>query len=155
MTLPLNRKNEGGVVTSETFNLTRITTVLTAVVAAFGATEVGGPEGLNWAGLDSTQRVALVAAAIAAITVITCADILGRSIACGKAENARVHCLSKAHPAKIMVNDRRVEGQVLAMRSSPTPQVLFWDPHEQPGEQPGVSWKDLNAVQFYERRNGL
>lgn len=95
MALPLNRKNEGGIIESETLNLTRITTVLAGGAAAITAS------GFDWAGFSPNQRLVLVVAAVAAIALISCADIMARAMATGKAANEPIQGPSTPNTAKV------------------------------------------------------
>lgn len=138
----LHKKNEGGLISSETFNLTRITTVLGGALAVLTATVSGGTAGDNgiiWAEFDSTQRTALLVAIVAAIAAISVADILGRAVAAGKAENARVQVIG---PRRAQLTDGS-DGTVVAYRPVPAPQVLF----VRTGiDKPAPSWENLDQV---------
>jgi len=126
---PLNKKNEGGLISSETFNLTRITTVLAAgaaTLAAVGGATADKGSGFVWAGFDATQRTALIVAAVTAIALISSADIVGRAIAAGKAENTKLQVLADPRAAKLKAGSGgSKDGVVVALRPGQTLQVLF------------------------------
>lgn len=141
MGIGLHKKNEGGLISSETFNLTRITTVVGGALAVLTATVNDGTVAgirIDPAEFDSTQRTTLLVAIFAAIAMISVADILARAIAVSKAENARVQVIG---PRLAQLKDGS-DGTAVAYRPVPTPQVLFV------GSAAGsvASWQDLDQV---------
>ncbi|HEX3781424.1 MAG TPA: hypothetical protein VHX38_17325 [Pseudonocardiaceae bacterium] len=97
----LNLPNTGGLIASNTLNLTRVTT---AIAGALGLVTAGSGLGLSgneddFAGLDSSQRVAVIVALIGAVAIIHVADLLARSIATSRAVNSSVVALPTSRAA--------------------------------------------------------
>jgi hypothetical protein len=131
----LNKNGEGGVISSETFNLTRITTVLGGGVAVITAS------GFDWTGFNPGQRLVLVVAAVAAIALISCADIMARALATEKAENAPVTILAAPYAAQLNTANGQIPGHVMAMRAGVVPRVLF-----SANGNRTASWQPLDQV---------
>jgi len=131
----LNPPGEGGVVNSNAFNFTRVTAALSLLIG--GATVVGGVVATDastggadattdWLQFNSGQRLVIIVAAMAAWSIVTAADILGRSVATGKALEAGVIPLGVPQLAiRKMNNVADVNGRVYAIRGGNAPAYLF------------------------------
>lgn len=139
----LNDKDEG-VVTSNSFNLTRVTAALALLIgggtAASGAAAATQEEGTDaiWETFTQSQRLVIIVAVIAAWAVVTASDILGRSFASARAESNGLAILTPVAAQKITeaVNgrDRKEPGTVVAVRVGP-PVAFLWQPAaEKPAE---------------------
>ena len=132
-------RGEGGIVASNTYNLTRITTVSVGVAAVLTAISDAG---MDVTGFTPGQRLVLVVAAIAAVAVVSCADIMGRAIVTGKAENAPVLFLPQPRLAQLMTNNGPVPGHVTALRVGQETKVLFHPRDSNP------AWHNFEQIQL-------
>lgn len=123
-----NNKNEGGLISSETLNLTRVTTLLSGaagLVVAISGTVAGG--GTDWAGFTQGQRAALVIAAIVAVAVITSADLIARATSTSRASGP-LATLPTPKSARLHKAGEDIDGKVVAVRTGAPPGVYFYDP---------------------------
>ena len=130
----LNDPNTG-VVTANSFNLTRVTAALSLLIG--GATVVGGaiadsPSAGDPLEFDSRQRLVIIVAVITAWAIVTSADIIGRAVATGRAEAARgmsaeASVIPLKRPQRAQRHDANavVQGKVYALRGGLEPQYLF------------------------------
>ena len=147
MALPgFNDKNEGGLVTSETFNLTRIITLLAGLVG-IGATVSGaaasGSSRLDWAGFNQGQRVVLLVALLGAIALVSAADLLARAYTSASKGGSKVTTLPAPKDAQLHKQGPDIDGKVLALRSGDPPDVFFYDP-----KRGTATWVALNEITF-------
>jgi len=89
---------------------------------AGGATSPDTP--VDWFNFDSGQRLVIIVAVIAAFAIVTSADILGRSIATGKAVSAGLIPLTKPQPARRQVVGDDPSGLVYSVRGGEQPTCL-------------------------------
>jgi len=140
----LNDKGEG-TVTSDSFNLTRITAALAVLIggctAVSGATADAAPGGKlpDWANFTQDQRLVIIVAVVAAWAIVTASDILGRSLATVRAQSPGLVVLMPVSAQKITEEqgglDKKTLGAVVAVRQGP-PVAFLWQPtdRENPAE---------------------
>jgi hypothetical protein len=131
----LNPPNTGAI-TSNTLNLTRITTMIavalgiTTTVSGAGARAAdSGTEIVDWAGFNHDQRLVLIVALIAAVAVVHAVDLLARSLASVTAGSTGVIPLPTPLPAVLIADGPDVPGYAIAIR--PDGHVLFRDEENQ------------------------
>jgi|tagenome__1003787_1003787.scaffolds.fasta_scaffold20669478_2 hypothetical protein len=152
----MNKENEGGIVLSNTFNLTRITAFLTLLIGALTAVSgsqatppatdtpvpPAGSVAIDWANFNSNQRLVIIVAVIAAFAIVSAADILGRSIATGKAVGAGLIPMTKPQPAQRQMPGNDPRGVVYAMRGGEQPTYLFQSTTGEP------AWVPADQITF-------
>ena len=129
----INPVNAGGVITSNTLNLTRITTMIAGalggVAAGSGAVaNINGPSDEDWAGFSDAQRLVIIVALIAAVAIVHAADLIARSLATSRVGSSGVIPLSTPQKAEFQhsADDRKFSGKILAIRGA-DPSLLFYD----------------------------
>jgi hypothetical protein len=80
---------------------------------------------IDWFNFNSDQRLVIVVAVIAAFTIVTAADILGRSMATGKAVSTGLIPFAKPQSAEKETSTRDQIGMVYAVRGGEQPAYLF------------------------------
>ena len=131
----LNKKNEGGIVSSDTMNITRITMGVGAVIAALTASDR-----VEWAGFTSSQRLVVVVAVIAAVAAVSVADIIGRALATARTQNLPIRVSSTPRQPKKDL----VENTADAIRPRRGMQVRFVGPDA----EPITSWQNFDQVEL-------
>lgn len=123
MAMPILNPVNTGAITSNTLNLTRITSMLAVVVGSIttvsGAAAQpadSGTEEIDWAGFNQNQRVVLLVALIAAVAIVHAADLLARSSIATAAGSAGVILLLAPKPAILNTPGSGIGGQVIATR---------------------------------------
>jgi hypothetical protein len=149
----LNKKDDG-VVTSNSFNLTRITGALAIAIGAGTAISGAAAEGTaglpDWANFTQSQRLVIIVAVIAAWTVVTASDILGRSFATGQSNQDAPVLLKPIRAARItpaqgvQVQDQVDPGSVCAVRTG-TPVTFLWQSSDASTE---AIWLDQKFLDF-------
>jgi len=150
MAIPgLNGDGEGGVVQSNAFNLTRVSSavayfigVFTALDAAVNNNNSTPEERLGWGGFDQGQRLIILVAVIAAVSIIHSSDMFARAIATARVAESATFPFAFARRATKNQNGADPIGWVVAVRSGDG-QLLFYNPQAGTVEwlaESGLSW---------------
>jgi hypothetical protein len=130
----LNQPGEGGVIKSETLNLTRITAIagafISVVIAAAGVGARATDTQRDIVGFTRDERLVIIVAVVAAAALVVATDLIARAIATAGTNSAGIVTVGpikaeKKQPTSIHPN-AHVDGQVIAIRSEEPAEMLFY-----------------------------